>query len=92
MVNQRPTLDITHSNQYLVQAQVNMVKSHVIQSARNSLEEVDDFHQFESAAECFQFIDSFLADNKYLFPIAEHVEGGVRGANPTQNESKAANE
>jgi len=33
-----------------------------------------------------EFIDSLLADNKYLFPIAERVEGGVRGPNPTQRE------
>jgi hypothetical protein len=39
-----------------------------------------------------EFIDSLLADNKYLFPVAEHVEGGVRGPNQTQRESKAANE
>jgi hypothetical protein len=38
-----------------------------------------------------EFTDSLLADNKYLFPVAEHVEGGVRGPNPTQRESKAAN-
>jgi hypothetical protein len=39
-----------------------------------------------------EFIDSLLADNKYVFHIAEHVEGGVRGPNPTQRELKAANE
>jgi hypothetical protein len=39
-----------------------------------------------------EFIDSLLADNKYHFHIAEHVEGGVRGPNPTQRESKAAKE
>ena len=33
-----------------------------------------------------------MADNKYLFPVAERVEGGVRGPNPTQRESKADNE
>ena len=53
--------------------------------------ELNDHHRFESTAECLEFIDSLLADNKYLVPIAEHVEGRVRGPNPTQRESKAAN-
>jgi len=39
-----------------------------------------------------EFIDSLLADKKYLFPVAERVEGGVRGPNPMQRELKAANE
>jgi len=26
-----------------------------------------------------EFIDALLADNKYLLPVAEHVEGGVHG-------------
>jgi hypothetical protein len=38
-----------------------------------------------------EFIDSHLADNKYLFPVAEHVEGGIRSPNPRQRVSKAAN-
>jgi hypothetical protein len=46
----------------------------------------------ESAAECLEFIDSLLADNKYLFPEVEHVEGGVRSPNPMQRQSNAANE
>jgi hypothetical protein len=54
--------------------------------------ELYDLHRIESAAERLELIDSLLADNKYLFPIAEHVEGGVRTPNPTQRESKAANE
>ena len=45
-----------------------------------------------TAAERLEFIDSLLADNKYLFPIAERVEGGVRSPNPMQRELKAANE
>jgi len=69
-----------------------MIKSHFIRSARDNIEELYDLHRFESAAECLEFIDSLLADNKYLFPITEHVEGGVRGPNPTQRESKAANQ
>jgi len=90
MLNQRPTLDITRSNRYQVRAQVDKVKSHFIQSARDNIAELYDLHRFESAAERLEFIDSLLADNKYLFPIAERVEGGVRGPNATQRESKAA--
>jgi hypothetical protein len=40
--------------------------------------------RFQSAAEHLEFIDSLLADNKYLVPVAERVEGGVCGPNPTQ--------
>jgi len=39
-----------------------------------------------------EFIDSPLADNKYRFPLAERVEGGVRGSNPTQRVSKPDSE
>jgi len=92
MLKQRPMLDITRSNQYQVRAQVDKVKSHFIQSARDNIAELYDLHRFESAAERLEFIDSLLADNKYLFPVAEHVEGGVHGPNPTKRESKAANE
>jgi hypothetical protein len=92
MLNQRPTLDITRSNRYQVRAQVDNVKSRIIQSARDNITERYDLHLVESAAECLEFIDSLLADNMSLFPIAEHVEGGVRGPNPTQTGSKAANE
>jgi len=91
MLNQRPTLDITRSNRYQVRAQVDKIKSHFIQSARENIAELYDLHRFESAAERLEFIDSLLADNEYLFPIAERVEGGARGPNPTQRESKAAN-
>jgi len=92
MLKQRPTLDITRSNQYLVQAQVHKVKSHFVQSAWDNIAELHDLHRFESDAEHLEFIDSLLAANNYLFPVAEHVEGGVPGPNPTQRESKAANE
>jgi len=92
MLNQRPTLDITRSNRYQVRAQVNKVKSHFIQSARDNIAELYDLHRFQSNAACLEFIDSLLADNKYLFPLAERVEGGVRGPNPTQRVTKAANE
>jgi hypothetical protein len=92
MLNQRPTLDITRSNRYQVRAKVNNVKSHFIQSARDNIAERYDLHHFESAAERLEFIDSLLADNMYLFPVTEHVEGGVRGPNSTLRVSKAANE
>jgi hypothetical protein len=92
MLNQRPTLDITRSNWYQVRPHVHKVKSHFIQSTRDNIAELYDLHCFESTAERLEFIDYLLADNKYLFPIAERVEGGVHGPNATQRESKAANE
>jgi len=91
MLKQWPTLDITHSNRYQVRAHVDRVKSHFIQSARDNIAELYDLYRFESATERLEFIYSLLADNKYLFPVAERVEGGVRGPNPMQRESKAAN-
>jgi hypothetical protein len=39
-----------------------------------------------------EFTDSLLADNKYLVPVAERVEGGVPSPHPTERVSKAANE
>jgi hypothetical protein len=91
MLTQRPTLDITRSNRYQVRTQVDNVKSHFIQSARDNIAELHDLHRFKSAAERLEFINSLLADNEYLFPVAEHVEGGVYGSNSTQRESKADN-
>jgi len=91
MLKQRPTLDITRSNRYQVRAQVDKVKSHFIQSAMDNIAELYDLHRFESNAERLEFIDSLLADNKYLFPLPERVEGGVCSPNPTQRVSKAAN-
>jgi len=90
MLKQWPTLDITSSNWYQVRAQVDMVQSYFIQSARDHLTELFDLHCFESDAECLEFIESRLADNRYLFPIAEWVEGVVHSPNPMQRESKAA--
>jgi hypothetical protein len=92
MLNQRPTVDITLSNGYQVRAEVDKVKSHFIQSVRDNIAELYDLHHFESAVKHLEFIDSLLAENKCLFPVAERVEGGVRGPNPTQRESKADNE
>jgi len=92
MLKQWPTLDITRSNRYQVHAQVDTVKSHIFRSARDNIGELYDLHRFESATEHLEFIDSLQADNKYLFPVAERVEDGGRGPNPTQIVSKAANE
>jgi len=83
--------DITHSNRYQVCAHVDKVKSDFIQSARDNIAEVYDLQRFESDPEPLEFIDSILADNKYLIPVAECVEGGVRDPNPTQRVSKAGN-
>jgi hypothetical protein len=91
MLKQWLTLDIKCSNWYQVRAQVDMVKSHFIQSARDNIGELYDLHRFESAAERLEFLDSLLADYKYLFPIAERAQGGVRRPNPTQRESQGAN-
>jgi hypothetical protein len=92
MLKQWPTLDITRSNRYKVCTQVDKVKSHFIQSARDNIAEPYEPLRFESAPERLEFIDCLLADIKYLFPIAEHVEGAVHGPNPMQSKSKAANE
>jgi hypothetical protein len=92
MLKQRPTLYITRSNRYQVHAQVDNVKCHFIQSARDNIAELYDLYHFESASEHLEFIDSLLADNMYHFLIAERVEGGVRSPKQTQRESNAANE
>jgi len=91
MLKQQHTWNITCSNWYQVRAQVDKLKSHYKQSAWDNTAECYDLHRFESSAEHLEFVDSLLADIKYLFPVAEHVEGGVRGPNPTQRESKAPN-
>jgi hypothetical protein len=85
-------VDITRSNRYEVRAQVDKAKSYLIQSGRDNIAELYDLHPFESSTEHLEFIDSHLEDNKYRFPVAEPVEGGVCGPNPTQRESKADNE
>jgi len=92
MLKQLPRLDITRSNRYQVRAQVDNIKSHCIPSARDYKAERYNLHHFESTAEYLEFIDSLLADTKYLFPVAERVEGGVHGPKPTQRESQAANQ
>jgi hypothetical protein len=91
MLNPWPTMDISYSNRYHVLAQVDKVRSHFIPSARDNIAEPYDVHHFESATERVEFIDSLLVNNKYLLPIAEHVEDGVSGPYPKQRESKAAN-
>jgi len=92
MLKQWPRLDITRSNRHQLRAPVDTLKYHYIQSSMDNIAEHYNLHGFESVAEHLENINSLLADNKYLFPIAEHVEGGVRGPNPMQIESKAANE
>jgi hypothetical protein len=87
MPKQWPTLDITRSSQYQVQVQVDMIKSHFIQSAQDNIAMLYNLHCFGSDAEHLEFIESSVADNKYLFPVAEHVEGGVHGPNLIQRES-----
>jgi hypothetical protein len=91
MLNERPTVDNTRANWYQVRTQVDQVKSHFIQSVRDNIAELYDLHRFEYAAERLEFLDSQLADNKYLFPVAERVEGGVCGPYSTQRESKVDN-
>jgi len=49
---------------YQVQAQVDEVTSHFIQSARENKAELYNLNCFESNAECLEFIDSFLPDKK----------------------------
>jgi hypothetical protein len=85
-------VDITRSNWYLVRADVVKVQSHFVESVRDNIAEIYDLHRFESAIEHFEFIDCPLVDNKNLFSVLEHVEGGLRSQNPTQRESKADHE
>jgi len=92
MLKQMPMLHITLSNRCQVHAQVDKVKFHFLQIAKDYMRELYDLHRFESATEHLELIDSLLADNKYLFPVAEHVEGGVHCPNQRQRESKAAKE
>jgi len=92
MLKQWPTVDNTRSNWYPVQAEVDTVKSHFIQSTSDNIVELHDLHCFESNAECLTVIDSLPADNKYLLPVVECVWGGVCGPCPMLRESKAANE
>jgi hypothetical protein len=92
MLNQRPTVNITLSNWYQVRTQVDKVKSHIIQTIWDNITELYDLHRFESATKFLEFIDSLLAENKYLFLVAERVEVGVSSPNPTQRESKADDE
>jgi len=92
VLKQWPTLDITCSNWYQIRAQVEKIISYFIQTATGNIAEIDDLHRFESDIEHLEFIVHLLVDNKYCFPVAEHVEGGVCDPNPMQRESKAVNE
>ena len=53
-LNERRIVDISRSNRYQVRAQVNMVKSHFIQSVRDNKAGLNDLHHFESAARVFR--------------------------------------
>jgi hypothetical protein len=90
MLKQQPTLVPTQSNQYKVQAPVNNNKYHFIQSAREHIAEHYGLHLFEFTAEHLEFIDSLLADNKYRFLVAEHVEEFVYSPKPTHSNFKAS--
>jgi len=92
MLNQQPTLDIAHSNWYQVWAQLNNIESHLIQSAQDNIAVLSNLHCWESNAELLEFIDFHLAENKYLFCVAERVEGGVSSLNSMHRESQDANE
>ena len=51
MLKQLPTLNMTCSNWYQVRAQVDNIRSHFIQSARDNIAELYDLHLFESDIE-----------------------------------------
>jgi hypothetical protein len=90
LLKRQPTLDITRSIWYQVRAHVNKLKVNFIQSARDHIAELYDLHHFESDAEHLEFIDSLLADIKYLFRVAVGMEDGVHGTNPMKIVLKAA--
>jgi hypothetical protein len=92
MLKQWPKLDNPCSTRYHVQAHVHTVIFYFIQSARDNTAKHYELHHFESAAESLQSIDYHLANNRYLFPIAERVEGGACGPNPMQREWQAGNQ
>jgi hypothetical protein len=71
--------------------QVDYDGSHFIQLVIYNIAEFYDLHCFESYAEHLEFINSLLAENKYLVRIAQHMKSGVHCPNPTQTVSKAAN-
>jgi hypothetical protein len=50
MVKQQSMLDSIRSNWYQVRALVDKVKSHFIQLARDTIDELYDLHHFESDA------------------------------------------
>lgn len=64
----------------------------MIQSARDTAAELYDPHRFDSNTQHLEFIDSFLPDSQYLFPVAQHVEGSAHVLNPKKKVSKSANE
>jgi len=91
MLKQWPTLDMTLSNRYQVQVQLDKVESHFIESVRDNIAVLYILHLFKSDAEHLKFVNPLLADNQYRFTSPEPVEGGKRSPNMMQRESKAGN-
>jgi hypothetical protein len=83
--------DITPSNRNQVCTQVIMVTSYCIKSSSDNIAEHYDLNRFQFPAEHLEFIDSVLEDIKYLYHVAEHLEGGVRGSNAMHRVSNAVN-
>jgi hypothetical protein len=91
MLKQWPTFDNISLNRYQVSAQVDHVELYFIQAGRHNIAELYDLHSFESFVKFLQFTDCLQGDYKYLLPVAESVQGGVRGPNPTQRDLNAVN-
>lgn len=84
-------MDTTWSNWDQIPAQVDIVKLHFTQSARDNIAALDDLNDFQSTAANLKSIDSLLDDSKYLFPVADRVDGGVGSPNPTKRKSNGDN-
>jgi len=92
MRKQRSTLHSTRSNWDKIPAQVDMVKLHFIESARDNIAALDDVNRVQSAPENLKLLDSLLEDSKYLFPGAERVDVGVCRPNQTERKSNGDSE
>jgi hypothetical protein len=64
-------------NCHQVRAQLDRVKSHFIAAARDNVAELYGLNCCETDAERLSCVDALLADDKYLFPVAER-DGGVK--------------
>jgi hypothetical protein len=87
MLNPQPTLYITHSNRYQVRAQVNKVKSHFIQSARDNLGELYNLHRCKSTAELYNFLIPFWQRITVLF-LSQRVWQAVYAVQIQRGESR----